>query len=128
AAAAARTRASTKVARRRTPSSRARPATGWMRSYDLRTLAASRRTFAPCGLPRGRNSRVEAARQRSRQRCVQPACGARRSGLEELGPLVQAAIEDAIAARMERATGWDRGQARHAAVDLHEPLAIRGDR
>ena len=46
----------------------------------------------------------------------------------QLGPERRAGREAARAARMERTTRGDRGQPRHRAGDLHEAVALAGER
>src|SRR6185369_2674840 len=55
---------------------------------------------------------------------VQPAGGARGARLEQLRALGAAAREGMRAARVERTTARDGGEARHRAVDLQQALAV----
>ena len=61
-----------------------------------------------------------------REGMVEPAGDLRARFALQLGAEGRAGHEGARAARMERAAGRDRGQARHRAGDLHQPVVLGG--
>src|SRR5687767_5469858 len=72
----------------------------------------------------GRETSKSRLTESSLRRCMEPAGGAARAGLEQDRPLEQAALEAPRAARVEGAAGWDRVEARHGAFDLNETLRL----
>src|SRR5688572_24246224 len=87
------------------------------RSRTSMSVSGMHRPFAPVG----RRLR------RSLLGRVQPAGGVRLRGRQQVGALDLAAVEDARAARVERAAHGDRVEARHRAFDLRQALELLAD-